>query len=119
MKQIEDLKDEDIDRIVGIMLNKEQYNLLITRAEDKKYIIAEYARKRPLPSQENIDYVRMYITIDDQFMIHNRWGYVNETANKGPIGEAISSEPLHRWQYIAKYLIEQGYDIYQTERKDE
>lgn len=119
MKQIEDLQDIEIDQIISIMLGKERCNNIISRTDDRKYIIAEYKRERDIVRSDKYDYVKMYITIDEQFQIHNRWGYVNETPEKGPLGEGISSEPLYRYQYITKYLLEQGYDIYQEEKKND
>lgn len=118
MKQIADLTDEEVDHIVSIMLNKPVSNLIVARSDDKQFVIAEYKRERDIINSDRYDYIKMYITIDEKFQIKNRWGYINETPAKGCLGEGVTSEPLHNYQYIARYLEQQGYDIYPNDREE-
>ncbi len=91
---------------------------MIWRSDDKQFVIAEYKRERDIVNR-NCDYVKMQITINEEFQIKNQWCYVNETPSRGPLGEGISNEPLWRYQYIARYLQQKGYDIYQEEKVQE
>lgn len=107
MKQIQDLSDIQIDRIISIMLGKQFEGALIERSSDNKFIIAEYKRTRSI--DERYDFIKMNITIDEDFQIKNNWDYHH---NKG-IG--ATNQPLYNYQFITKYLMDEEFDIFRNE----
>jgi hypothetical protein len=104
MKQIEDLTNCQIDRIISILLDREFKGAIIEKSTDNKFIIAEYKRVRS--EDERYDFISMNITIDEKFQIFNRWDYISNNSR------GTTNEPLYNYQFIAKYLIDEGFDIF-------
>ena len=111
LKKIADLSDTDIKGIVSIFRDKKQFKIVTTRSDS--YILVEYHRVIPT-KVESYEYIKYYIAIMPDFSIKHLWGYCNDT-KKTLRNKQICYLP--NTQFIYKFLIEKGYDVYNENSK--
>lgn len=113
LRPLSDIKFSEVNKIVSILLGKEQYCGHIEWADDKKDFLVATFKKEECEVGEKYDSVDMGIQINKDFEIDYVWNYRYKT------GIAQSSQKLYNQHKITAYLIERKFDIFGLLNKEQ
>lgn len=111
MKTIKDLSIENINKIYSIIIGEERFAGDVQWTSDKDFVIATF-KVEECTTSGKYDTIKYGIEINSSLQVTYTWTYVNSK------GHSTEYRPLYNHHEITKYLLSEGFDLYNENQND-